>query len=81
MAARMDEAEQQIRDTEDKLTENDETEKKKKQTETQSKEHDIRIRELNSLKGNNIQIKGVPEYEEREKGVEGLWEQIIVEIL
>ena len=43
-AARMDEAEQQISDIEDKLMENNEAEKKR---ETEAKEHDIRIRELN----------------------------------
>ena len=52
--ARMDEAEQQISNIEDKLMENNE-------------------------ERNNIRITGVPEDEEREKGVEGLCEQIIVE--
>ena len=42
--------------------------------------HDIRIREISdSLKRNKIRIIGVPEDEEREKGVEGLCEQIIAE--
>ena len=48
--------------------------------ETKAKEHDKRIEELShSLKRNNIRIIGVPENEEREKGVEHLCEQIIVE--
>ena len=45
-----------------------------------AKEHDLRIREISdSLKRNNIRIIGVPEEEEREKGVEGLCEKIIEE--
>ena len=76
-AARMDEAEQQIRDTEDKLIENNEAEKKR---EIKAKEHDLRSREISdSLKRNNIRIIGVSEEEEREIEVEGLCEQIIVE--
>ena len=57
--------------------ENNEAETKR---EIKAKEHDLRIREIsNSLKRNNIRIIGVPEDEEREKGVEGLCEQIIAE--
>ena len=79
MAARMDESEQQISDIEDKFMENNEAGKEKGETKT--KEHDLRIRETSdSLKRNNIRINGVPEEEEREIGVEGLCEQIIVEI-
>ena len=76
-AARMDEAEQRINYIEDKLIENNEAEKKRQ---IKAKEHDLRIREISdSLKRNNIRIIGVPEEEEREKGVEGLCEQIIEE--
>ena len=47
---------------------------------TKAKEHNLRIREISdSLERNNIRIIGVPEDEEREKGVERLCEQIIVE--
>ena len=50
----------------DKLMKNNEAEKKR---ETKAKDHDIRIKELSdSSKMNNIQIIGVPEDEEREKG-------------
>ena len=57
--------------------ENKEAEKKRQ---TKAKEHDLRIREINdSLKRNNIRIIGAPEDEEREKGIEGLREQIIAE--
>ena len=76
-AGRMDEAEQQISEIQDKLMENNEEEKKR---ETKAKEHDLRIREISdSLKRNNIRITGSPENEERDKGVEGLCEQIIAE--
>ena len=76
-ATRMDEAEQQISNIEDKLTENNEAEKKR---ETKAKEHNLRIREIDdSLKRNNIRIIGVPEEEERQTGVEGLCEQILAE--
>ena len=73
----MDEAEQRISDTEDKLIENNEAEKKR---EIKAKEHNLRIREIsNSLKRNNIRIIGVPEEEETDIGVEGLCEQIMAE--
>ena len=73
----MDEAEQRISDTEDKLIENNEAEKKR---EIKAKEHELRIREINdSLKRNNIRIIGLPEEEETEIGVEGLCDQIIAE--
>ena len=44
-----------------------------------AKEHDLRIREISNSLKRNIRIIGVPEEEEREKGVEGLCEQIIAE--
>ena len=75
--ASMDEAEQRISNTEDKLLENNEAEKKR---ESKAKGYNIRIREFSdSLKKNNIRIIGIPEDEEREKGVEGFCEQIIAE--
>ena len=43
VAARMDEAEHRISDTEDKLIENNEAEKKR---EIKAKEHNLRIREI-----------------------------------
>ena len=75
----MDEAEQRISDTEDKLMENNEAEKKR---EMKAKEHNLQIREISdSLKRNKIRIIGVPTEEEGERGVEGLYEQIIAENL
>lgn len=63
--------------TEDKMMENKEAEKKSKRN---LLDHESRLRELsNSIKRNNIHIIRVPEDEEREKGAEGLFEQIIDE--
>ena len=74
----MDEAEQWINDIKDKLKEDNEAEKKRGKL--RQNNTIIRIREFSdSLKRNNIQSIGVPEDEEREKGVEGLCEQIIAE--
>uniref|UniRef100_A0ABI7XDD2 L1 transposable element RRM domain-containing protein n=1 Tax=Felis catus TaxID=9685 RepID=A0ABI7XDD2_FELCA len=75
--ARIDEAEQRFSDIEDKLIQNNEAEKKKREIKT--KEHDLRIREIRDSLKRNMRIIGVPEEEEREIGVEGLCEQIIVE--
>ena len=51
-----------------------------KKRETKAKDHDLRIREISdSLKRNTIRIIGVPEDEDRGKGVEVLCEQIIGE--
>jgi len=53
----MDELEEQFSDTEDKIMENNETEKKR---ETKVMDHKGRLRELsNLLKQNNIHIIGV----------------------
>jgi len=57
--------------------ENNEAEKKR---ERKILDHECRLRKLSdSIKLNNIRIIGVPEDEEREKGAEGLFEQIIAE--
>ena len=72
VTARIEEAEGRISEIGDKLMEKDEAEKKeiKKILDQQG-----RIRELSdSMKHYNIHIKGVPEEEEREKGVEGVFE-------
>ena len=73
MTARIEEAEERIGEYEDKIKENDEKRERK------LLDHIGRIRDLNySMKWNNICIIGVPE-EEREKGAEDLFEQIIFE--
>ena len=72
---RMDKADEQISDTEDKIMENNEL-----KSETKVRDHEGRLRELsNLLKPNYMHIVGVPENEEREKEAEGLCEQIILE--
>ena len=74
---RMDKTEKWIHNIEDTIMENSEAEKKRK---TKVMAHESRFRELSNLwKCNNIHIIGVPEDEEREKGTEGLLEQIIAE--
>ena len=52
---------------------------KQKKREIKAKEHNLRIREISDSLKRNIRLIGVPEDEEKEKGVEGLCEQIIVE--
>ena len=66
MMARMDEAEQQISDIEDKIMENNEADKKR---ETKTNDYDTRVRELSDLlKRKNIWIIGVPEEKREKKG-------------
>ena len=73
MTMRSEEAEERIGDTEDKIMENNEAEKKR---ERKLLDHEGRLRKLsNSIKRTHILITGVPE-EEWEKGVEGLFEQL-----
>ena len=72
---KMDKTEEGISDTEDKIMENNEAEKKR---EPKVMDHEGRLRELNNLlKHSNICIKRVPENEERVKGEKGLFKQII----
>ena len=62
---RMDEAEEQISDKEDKIMKNNEA---KKRRERNVINHEDRLRELCDLvKRNNMGITGVPEDEERQK--------------
>jgi len=77
MTIRMEEAEEQISDIEDKIMEKNEAENER---EGKILDHEGRLRELSySIKHNNILFIGVPEEEERGKGREGLFEQIIAE--
>ena len=74
---RIKKAEELISETEDKIIEYNEAEKKR---EREVLDHEDRLRELgNFLKCNNICIIGVSEDEEREKEAEGLYEQITAE--
>ena len=74
-ATRMDEAEQRISNTEDKLIENNEEEKKR---EIKAKEHNLRIREI-IKKEQHQNHRGPRRGREREIGVEALSEPIIAE--
>ena len=74
--ARIEEAEERISELEDKIMEKEEAEKEIKKIQ----EHEGRIRELSdAMKWNNICIIGIPKEEEREKGAEGVLEQITAE--
>ena len=74
---RMNEAEEWVRDIEDKMMESKESKKKR---EWQLSDHKGTLRELNdSIKWNSIWIIGFPEDEGWERGAEGLAEQIIAE--
>ncbi|KAF0887266.1 LORF1 protein, partial [Crocuta crocuta] len=76
---KIDEAEDQISVTEDKIMENNEAEKKR---ETKVRDHQGRLREFtNLLKCDNIHIIGVTKDEKRKKGAEGLGKEIIDENL
>ena len=73
--ARIKEAEERIGELEDKIMEKEEAEKKIK-----IQEYEGSIRELSdAMKWNNTRIIWIPEEEEREKGAEGVLEQIIAE--
>ena len=77
LSARINEAEERISDIEDRMMENKEAEKKR---DKQLVDHEGRIREINdTIRRNNIRIIGIPEEEERERGAEGILEQIIAE--
>ena len=75
--SRITEAEEQISDLEDRKVEFTAAEQNK---EKRMKRNEDSLRDLwNNIKSNNIRIIGVPEGEEREKGSEKIFEEIIVE--
>ena len=75
--SRMTEAEEQISDLEDRIVEFTTAEQNK---EKRMKRNEDSLRDLwDSIKCNNICIIGVPEEEERQKGLEKIFEEIIVE--
>ena len=77
ISSRITEAEEQINDLEDRMVEITAVEQNK---EKRMKRNEDILRELwNNIKCNNIHIIGVPEGEEREKGPEKIFEEIIVE--
>ena len=75
--SRITEAEEQISDLADRMVEFIDAEQNKGE---KMKRNEDRIRDLwNNIKCTNIYIIGVPEGEEREKGPEKIFEEIIVE--
>ena len=75
--SRITEAEEQIRDLEDRMVEFTAAEHNK---EKRMKRNEDSLRDLwDNIKCNNIRIRGVPEREEREKGPEKIFEEIRVE--
>ena len=74
---RITEAEERVSDLEDRMVKFTATEQNK---EKRMKRNEDSLRELrDNIKRNNIHIIGVPEGEEREKGPEKIFEEIIVE--
>ena len=77
MNSRITEAEEQISDLEDRMVEFTAAEQNK---EKRMKRNEDSLRDLwENIKRKNIRIIGVPEGEEREKGPEKIFEEIIVE--
>ena len=75
--SRLTEEEEQINDLEDKIVEITTTEQEKKR---RMKRIEDSLRDLwDSIKCNNIRIVGVPEEEEKKKGTDKIFEEIIVE--
>ena len=75
--SRITEAEEQISDLEDRMVEFTAEEQTK---EKRMKRNEDSLRDLwDNVKCNNIRIIGVPEGEERDKGCEKIFEEIIVE--
>ena len=73
----MNNPEEQISDMEDKIMEITQT---GQQTENQIKKHESNIRDLwDNRKGVNLHIIWTPEREEKEKGIENTFEEIMAE--
>ena len=79
ISSRITEAEERISDLEDRMVEFTAVEQN---TEKRMKRNEESLRDLlDNIKRNNIRIIGVPEGEEREKGPEKIFEEIIVKKL
>ena len=77
MTTRVDKEEERFRDTQLKIKDHNEAEKKR---ERKVLNHECKLRDLSkSLKHNNISIMGIPEDEERGKEAKSLLKKIIVE--
>ena len=76
LKSRMNNDEEQISDLEDIM----EITQSGQQTENQMKKHESNIRDLwDNIKQANLCIIGIPEGEEKEKGIENIFEEIISE--
>ena len=77
MKGRMNNAEEQISDLKDKIMEINQS---GQLTENQMKKHESNIRDLwNNIKQANLCIIGIPEGEDKEKGIENIFEEIMSE--
>ena len=77
MNSRMNNAEERIRDLEDRIMEITQS---KQQRENQMQKKESNIRDLwDNIKNANLCITGIPEGEEREKGIENVFEEIMAE--
>ena len=73
--SRLDEAEDRISELEDKVEKNTQNEQEKEKTFRKNEEG---LREMqDNMKCNNICIKGIPEGEEEEQGLENLFEKVM----
>ena len=73
----MNNTEEQISDMEDRIMEITQS---GQQTENQMKKHESNIRDLwDNIKQANLCIIGIPEGEEKEKGIENIFEEIMAE--
>ena len=73
--SRMNNAEEWISDLEDKIMEITQS---GQWTENQMKKHESNIRDLwNNIKHDNLFLIGIPKGEEREKGIENVFEEIM----
>ena len=77
MKSRLDEAEDQISELEDKVEKNTQKEQEKEKRLRKNKEG---LREMqDNMKRNNIRIIGIPAGEEEEQGIENLFEKVTME--
>ena len=73
----MNDAEERISDVEDRIMEITQS---GQQTENQMKKHESNIRDLwDNIEWANLRIIGIPEGEEKENGIENIFEEIMAE--
>ena len=75
--SRLDEAEDRIHELEDKVEKSTQNEQEK---EKRLRKNEEGLREMqDNMKRNNIHIIGIPEEEEEERGIENLFEKVMME--